>query len=88
MNGQNRRSLLQNITEISFAAYDTLLFLDTHPDDQQALAYYREMSQKRQEAMAEYGRQFGPLTVDCASVAAGNHWQWINQPWPWEGGAC
>ena len=74
MNGQNRRSLLQNITEISFAAYDTLLFLDTHPDDQQA--------------MAEYGRQFGPLTVDCASVAAGNHWQWINQPWPWEGGAC
>lgn len=88
MNGQNRNSLLRHITEVSFAAYDTLLFLDTHPDDQQALAYYREMSQKRQEAMAEYGRQFGPLTVDCACAAAGNHWQWINQPWPWEGGAC
>lgn len=57
MNGQNRGSLLQYITEISFAVYDTLLYLDTHPEDQQALAYYQDMDQKRREALAEYGKQ-------------------------------
>ena len=88
MNSQNRNTLLQYITEISFAAYDTLLFLDTHPNDQQALAYYREVSQKRKEAMAEFDRQYGPLTADCESAASGDSWTWINRPWPWEGGAC
>ena len=88
MNGQNRGSLLQYITEISFAVYDTLLYLDTHPEDQQALAYYQDMDQKRREALAEYGKQYGPLTADCPAAASCGRWQWIYEPWPWEGGAC
>lgn len=88
MNGQNRGSLLQYITEISFAVYDTLLYLDTHPEDQQALAYYQDMDQKRREALAEYGKQYGPLTSDCPAAASCGRWQWINEPWPWEGGGC
>ncbi len=88
MNGQNRGSLLQYITEISFAVYDTLLYLDTHPEDQQALAYYQDMDQKRREALAEYGKQYGSLTADCPAAASCGRWQWINEPWPWEGGGC
>ena len=90
MNGekQSRKDLLRLINEVSFAAYDTLLFLDTHPNDQQALNYYREVSAKRKEALAEYGQMYGPLTMDCGHITDGNRWQLIDQPWPWEGGGC
>lgn len=88
MNVMDRSTMLQQINEISFAAYDTLLFLDTHPNDQQALQFYREMSQKRNAAMEEFGRIYGPLTVDCTCATNGNRWQWIDQTWPWEGGSC
>ena len=88
MNVMDRSTMLQQINEISFAVYDTLLFLDTHPNDQQALQFYREMSQKRNAAMEEFGRIYGPLTVDCICATNGNRWQWIDQPWPWEGGSC
>lgn len=32
-----------------FAAYDALLYLDTHPKDQKALDYYRQVSGKEYE---------------------------------------
>ncbi|MBS5647226.1 MAG: spore coat protein CotJB, partial [Lachnospiraceae bacterium] len=38
----SRSQLLNYINEVSFAAYDALLFLDTHPDDADALAYFRK----------------------------------------------
>lgn len=85
-NGMSREALLQHINEVSFAAYDTMLYLDTHHCDQAAMEYFREMMKKRKEAMAEYGRMYGPLTVDCDSATADEHWQWAHQPWPWEGG--
>ena len=85
-NGMCSEDLLNHIDKVSFAAYDTLLYLDTHQEDQAALEYFREMMQKRKDAMAEYGRQYGPLTADCDSATADDRWQWAQQPWPWEGG--
>ena len=38
----NRDMLLDQINTVSFAAYDMLLYLDTHPKDEKALAYYQE----------------------------------------------
>ena len=40
------------------------------------------------EALKEYARRFGPLTIDTANDAASQSWQWIQTKWPWEGGAC
>ena len=84
----SREALLSHITEVSFSAYDTLLFLDTHPNNQDALEHYREVSRERQEAMKDYGKMYGPLTVDSANATGADTWQWMKQPWPWEGGAC
>lgn len=85
-NTMSREDLLQHINEVSFAVYDTLLYLDTHHCDEAAMEYYREMMQKRKEAMKEYCEKYGPLTVDCDTATADGHWQWAHQPWPWEGG--
>ena len=55
---------METIGQSAFAAYDTLLYMDTHPQDREAMAYYHKQSAIRREAMEEYARRFGPLTMD------------------------
>lgn len=85
---QNRRQLLQYITEEGFAVDETLLYLDTHPQDQTALEYFQMHRQRYQIAVKEYCRRFGPLTIDTVSASESEIWNWMRQPWPWEGGDC
>ena len=72
--------------EKSFAMYDLMLYLDTHPEDEEALTYYESLREEWKQARCAYVAQIGPLTFD--DVTGENKWTWINRPWPWEGGAC
>ena len=83
---KNRQELLSWINKVSFMAYDMALYLDTHPDDQQAFEFFHKYNQMRRQALANYAAQFGPLTMDC--ISNDDHWLWADQPWPWEGGYC
>lgn len=84
----SRDLLMQKINESSFAAYDMLLYLDTHPCDEKAMDYYQERLAERKEALAEYTKNFGPLLADDADTC-GEIWKWGQQPFPWEKeGAC
>ncbi len=58
---RNRQELLSWINKVSFMAYDMALYLDTHPDDQQALEFFQKYSQMRRQALSNYAAQFGPL---------------------------
>lgn len=83
--------LFRKINEVSFAVYEALLYLDTHPDDPEALSYFRKYSKQRIEALREYARRFGPLTIDTAKDHDSCSFAWMQQPWPWElreGGIC
>lgn len=84
----NRRSLLNFIHEEGFASYEAVLYLDTHPDDQEAISYFRLHNHRYQTAVREYGRLYGVLTIDTASASPADTWNWMQQPWPWEGGDC
>lgn len=79
-----KRELYDWINSISFAVYETLLFLDTHPDDMEALAFFEECSKMRNEAMDEFAKLYGPLLIDDVTISDADYWNWINQPWPWE----
>ena len=57
---RNRQELLSWINKVSFMAYDMALYLDTHPDDQQALEFFQKYSQMRRQALSNYASQFGP----------------------------
>jgi len=81
----SKEQLLQLINEVSLAVVDISLYLDTHPEDHQALCYFQEKSQIRKEAMEEYEKCYGPLTIDTANDADSKSWEWVMQPWPWEG---
>ena len=72
------------INEVSFAINDILLFLDTHPHDQEAMEFYRKYARMRHDLLKEYAKYFGPLTVDTAYESDESKWQWVLQPWPWE----
>ena len=84
----NRNQLLKYITEVSFGVYEALLFLDTHCEDREALRYFRQNNEKRNFAMKEYAKLYGPLTISTAEDDCDSKWKWVNQPWPWEGGEC
>lgn len=83
-----RRDLLQWINVVSFAVDDVKLFLDTHPCDPQALAFFEECREQRDRALREYAKYYGPLTVDLADMSQTDRWNWINEPWPWQEGGC
>ncbi|MCI5742012.1 MAG: spore coat protein CotJB [Lachnospiraceae bacterium] len=87
MNQQmSQKQLMQWINMVSFAVNDIILYLDTHPDDEEALNYFNHYKEMRKQALRAYADQYGPLTIDTAQV--NNHWCWATQPWPWEGGTC
>jgi spore coat protein JB len=83
---QKRMQLMRLIYESGFAVDDVVLFLDTHPCSQEALAYYHDMRTIYKKAVREYEENFGPLTAE--SVDIDNQWTWTQEPWPWEVGAC
>lgn len=85
----SKQQLLNTINEVSFAVNDIHLYLDTHPNDAKALAYFHSKSKIRSAALEEYAKYYGPLTIDTADDAHSQSWEWVTQPWPWEGkGGC
>ncbi|MEG1742367.1 MAG: spore coat protein CotJB [Acetivibrio sp.] len=78
----DRQKLLLFITEVSFAVDDVVLYLDTHPEDKQAMEYYDTYRKLRKQALSEYTRLYGPLSDE--DVNGGNCWTWVKDPWPWE----
>lgn len=78
-----RQQLLNRITEVSFAVDDILLYLDTHPHDEKALAFANTHIAERRKLLAEYENSYGPLIAKDA-MEQGDTWKWIEQPFPWE----
>ena len=87
-NGVCKKDLMDQIYLYSFAVDDAKLFLDTHPEDEDALAYFYECSRMRNQALKEYAKNFGPLTIDTVTVSCSDNWDWIDSPWPWQEGGC
>ena len=83
-----RKDLLQWINVVSFAVIEAQLFLDTPPDDQEALAYFHEYSNLRNQGMDEYAKYYGPLTIDTTKESCADRWNWINEQWPWQEVGC
>lgn len=77
-----REEALKKIQIYDFSLDDTILLLDTHPENKMALEFYNVTRKKLVEATADYEEQFGPMTADDVDIEKG--WQWICKPWPWE----
>lgn len=85
-NQMSREQLMQWLNMVSFAVADIMLYLDTHPKDEEALKYFNYYTEQRKEALHAYAEKYGPLTIDTARPS--NYWDWSDVPLPWEGGKC
>ena len=78
-----QQNMMRRLQVQSFVLDDVRLYLDTHPDDQRALAYYQKYRKLKEQTEAEYVRAFGP--INSCQVDSDTRWTWVDTPWPWEG---
>ncbi|MBQ3426554.1 MAG: spore coat protein CotJB [Clostridia bacterium] len=78
----NKKELLYKIQKYNFAAYDLLLYLDTHPEDRNAFAMFKAMVKDYKDLVKSYETAYGPL--EAYSAAGFDTFRWTESPWPWE----
>ena len=83
LSGLSKEQLLCRIATTGFACVDANLYLDTHPEDSEAIAYFEKNNQSYQEALHAYAKAYGPLTLSHAHHLK-DYWNWVDQPWPWQ----
>ena len=72
---------LCELMALGFAINELGLYLDTHPDDSEALTLYTKYVQLFQEGRSRYESMYGPLQQTEVTEAG---YTWLNDPWPWE----
>lgn len=86
MGGGNSAELadtpLHELQALGFAIVELGEYLDTHSDDAEAFALFQSYAALYQQGRETYESMYGPLTQ--RSSAAGEQYQWLNDPWPWE----
>lgn len=76
------RALTARLARLDFAILELALYLDSYPDNADALDYYGKLVAERKEAAAAYEAACGPITVyDNKNPAL---WEWGQRPWPWQ----
>ena len=77
-----RKRLLKEIMQHDFVLAELTLFLDTHPDNCEAISMFYKFQDEAQRLKNEYARLFGPLTPSVKNNQ--EKWEWSKGPWPWE----
>lgn len=73
---------LAELMALDFAIDEMGLYLDTHPDDAEALELFNSYIRLAQQGRAKYESMYGPLSKKL-TVEEGKY-TWINNPWPWD----
>ncbi len=81
-NGTEREKLMRKLQSAAFAAYDTMLYLDTHPFDAAGAEKYRVYVKMYDNAKAEYEEKYGPVSAQGAGKSG--VWDLNDAPFPWQ----
>ena len=74
-------SPLAELQALEFVVLELGIYLDTHPDDTEAFALFKQYAAMEKAARAAYEARFGPLMK--SSAASGDRYRWLQDPWPW-----
>ncbi len=82
----DKQELERKIQELTFSAVELNLFLDTHPNDAQALQDYQYVINTLQQLKDLYNQNYGPLLNFGYASVNDNYWNWVSEEekWPWE----
>ncbi|MBQ7288459.1 MAG: spore coat protein CotJB [Clostridia bacterium] len=79
---KDRKTLLRELSAVQFAAWELQIYLDTHPQDRQALQAMQKYQRETEKLAREFEERFGPITA--SDTLDDMSFTWINNPWPWE----
>ncbi len=77
INCDTKEEMLQQIKSYNFSIIELALYLDTHPDDDRALALHRRYCKELKELKDKYQKVYGPLSIYFPC----NKWRWLEEPW-------
>ena len=73
---------MTELQTLAFVIQELALYLDTHWDDNEAFALYRNYQQMYEHCLSEYRKNRGPM--NHTRTAEGKNYEWLDDPWPWE----
>lgn len=76
-------ALQQKIQAYSFATLELGLYLNTHPNDQNALELFLRYREELRQFVTEFQNKFDPISLQTAPLNK-LPWQWAATDWPWE----
>ena len=79
---KEREALLKQLTILDFTSTDLQLYLNTHPQDSEALEMYNDCTENAFNVRKTYEQQYGPLMGFRSEGQT--DWTWFNEPWPWQ----
>lgn len=80
--GELPATTLAELQSLGFAIQELALYLDTHREDREALALYREYQKMYDKCRQLYLANHGPLNHGMPSDS--KDYNWLDDPWPWE----
>lgn len=83
----NREALLKNLMELDFIAVDLGLYLNTHPEDSEAIQAYNQVITAADAVRMKYEEAYGPMCSFRSYATDAAAWEWKNAPWPWQADA-
>jgi spore coat protein JB len=75
---------LGELMSLNFVVQELGLYLDTHPEDREALRYYTEYAALLKQGEETFTARYGPLRQMQVTLEGG--YNWVGDPWPWEYG--
>ena len=77
------KALLYKLQQVEFALVDVGLYLDIYPENKKAREYFARLCDERETLIKTLATKcHRPMTIYDSH--AGEDWDWINSPWPWE----
>ena len=67
---------------LAFVIQELALYLDTHPNDCEALELYQNYQKIYHQNMMEFTEKKGPLNHGHPTKS--DRYCWLDDPWPWE----
>ncbi len=73
---------LSEVQVLAFAVQELALYLDTHPEDLEALELYRQYQELYRKCAQNYQADRRPL--NHTAPGRDGEYAWLDDPWPWE----
>lgn len=76
-------SQMEELQAVDFVLVELTLYLDTHPNDYEAIQQFNHLAKQRALLKKQFESQFGPLQ-QFGNSYSGYPWNWNEVPWPWQ----